>query len=294
LGYLQVGNPLQQRLPATMGSNRSMVNSASTGFLMTTSKFVRAFRMRVSDFIDARNSNPISVPFAVGRCLRIAFVLWIVANQTDGQQQHSGGPEKDPSKERQGPVFAAAETGAKKDLFQRFENWQVVDKYMFRDHGQVVQEEGEFRLSRGDPGTGIRFRRSVLRDNYQVTFAAKRLEGKDFFCGLTFPVGSEHCTLILGGWGGSVVGLSNVDGEPAVENETAKIFSFKSDQWYRIRLRVEPERIRVWIDERDVIQLGRKGRRFSVWWEQEPLQPLGISTWETAGVIRKFDQRSIE
>ena len=49
------------------------------------------------------------------------------------------------------------------------------------------------------------------REDYEVSLEARRLEGTDFFCGLTFPVGKEPCTLIIGGWGGTTVGLSNVD-----------------------------------------------------------------------------------
>ena len=37
--------------------------------------------------------------------------------------------------------------------------------------------------------------------DYELRLEAKRVEGGDFFCGLTFPVGKEYCTLILGGWG---------------------------------------------------------------------------------------------
>ena len=62
-----------------------------------------------------------------------------------------------------------------------------------------------------------------------------RLDGSDFFCSTTFPVGKDPCTLVVGGWGGMVVGLSNVDHEDASENGTTKTMTFKNKRWYRVR-----------------------------------------------------------
>jgi hypothetical protein len=38
------------------------------------------------------------------------------------------------------------------------------------------------------------------------------MQGSDFFAALTFPVNDLFCTLINGGWGGMLVGLSSLDG----------------------------------------------------------------------------------
>lgn len=213
-----------------------------------------------------------------------------------GNRTKSHNPTKSQPATTKAQRAKPAQTHSKgtENAFQQLDSWQVPKIFLFQDHGRVSQEKSEFVLRRGDPATGIRFSRAVLRNNYQITYEAKRVEGSDFFCGLTFPVGREHCTLILGGWGGSLVGLSNVNDEPAVENETANYISFKNDQWYRIRIRVESQRIRASVDGREVISLPRAGRRFSIWWEQEPMRPLGISTWETTGCIRHFDQQAIQ
>ena len=56
--------------------------------------------------------------------------------------------------------------------------------------------------------------------DYEVTLEAMRVDGNDFFCGMTFPAGKDPCTLIVGGWGGTVVGLSSINGMDASENET--------------------------------------------------------------------------
>lgn len=56
--------------------------------------------------------------------------------------------------------------------------------------------------------------------NYELSLEAMRVDGSDFFCGLTFPVGSNFCSFIVGGWGGGVVGLSSLNSEDASQNET--------------------------------------------------------------------------
>lgn len=170
-------------------------------------------------------------------------------------------------------------------------NWEVVSEYMFEDHGSVLFGTDQIVLNGGDPATGIRFRGVVPRDSYEVTFEAQRLVGSDFFCGLTFPIGDEHCTLVLGGWSGTIVGLSNVDDEPAVENLTATSIEFENECWYSVRVVVD-KAIHVWIADRKVIELERGGHRFTLWWEQEEMAPFGIATWGgTTGIIRELRVR---
>ena len=70
-----------------------------------------------------------------------------------------------------------------------------------------------------------------------------RVEGSDFFVGLTFPVRDSHASLIVGGWAGSVVGISSIDGRDASENETTEVMKFKNGQWYKFRLRVRADRL---------------------------------------------------
>ncbi len=64
-----------------------------------------------------------------------------------------------------------------------------------------------------------------------------------------FPVKKSHCSLVLGGWGGSLTGLSSLDGFDASENETTNVMDFKEGQWYKIRLRVTEKKIEAWIDD---------------------------------------------
>ena len=42
-----------------------------------------------------------------------------------------------------------------------------------------------------------------------------------------------------------------------------------------------------------MIDLATEGRKLSVWWEQEPMIPLGISTWETSAAVRNLRMRRL-
>lgn len=167
-------------------------------------------------------------------------------------------------------------------------NWQVVREADFEHHGQVQMNEEAIVLDAGNPATGIRWIGGVPREGYEVTLEAMRVEGSDFFCGMTFPVGDSHCTWIVGGWGGSVVGLSNIDDQHAAENATTSGMMFDSGRWYRLRLRVTPAKIEAWIDGVQKVDQEREGHRFSIWAEQYPVRPFGIATWYTKAALRNM------
>src|SRR5690606_27915457 len=122
---------------------------------------------------------------------------------------------------------------------------------------------------------------------------AQRVDGRDFFCGLTFPVGDSPCTLILGGWGGTVVGLSSVDGLDASENETRTSMEFEAGQWYRILLRVTDREITAYVDDELVVPLENEGRWFSVCPGVTRSRHMGISMWRTPGALRVLRIRSL-
>jgi len=171
--------------------------------------------------------------------------------------------------------------------------WKVVQEIYFKHHGKVYVKDGTIVLEAGSPMTGISWTGEFPRDDYEVTLEAKRVEGGDFFCGMTFPVAESPCTLILGGWGGCVVGLSNIDGLHAAENETTTGVTFENGRWYRVRLRVTPAKIEVWIDDQQMIELARAGHEFTIWDEQDPVKPFGVATWYTTAALRNITLRSV-
>ena len=83
----------------------------------------------------------------------------------------------------------------------------------FGGEGKVTVANGQINLEAGVMLTGITWTGSSFpKTNFEVSLEAKKVDGTDFFCGLTFPVAESHCSLILGGWGGGIVGLSSLDG----------------------------------------------------------------------------------
>jgi hypothetical protein len=104
-------------------------------------------------------------------------------------------------------------------------------------------------------------------------------------------VGDSPLTFIVGGWGGTVVGLSNIDSYSAVENQTTSGMTFVDNRWYRIRLRVTPKKIETWIDDEQKVDLERAGHEFTIWPQQEPGKPLGITSYYTKAALRNLQVR---
>jgi Domain of Unknown Function (DUF1080) len=170
-------------------------------------------------------------------------------------------------------------------------NWQPSK---FHGQGPVTIENGDVILAAGKDLTGITWSGPALpTTNYELTLQARRLEGRDFFAGVTFPVGDSFCSLILGGWGGTVVGLSSINGIDASENTTSQSIDFELQKWYDIRIRVTPEKIDSWLDGKHIIEQALKGNEISVRIEVEPSQPLGIASWRTKAGIRQIRFRRL-
>ena len=171
---------------------------------------------------------------------------------------------------------------------QNLSGWRILDRYDFKRHGPVEVKHGEVILGRGNAATGIALTWGPPRFDYEVSLDAKRIEGSDFFCGMTFPVGEKYLSLIIGGWGGGVTGLSNLNGLSAVENETTGYVDVEQNRWYRIRLRVTKKRVEAWVDDEQIVDVDLADRKLSIWWEQEPVRPFGIATWYTKAALRNI------
>ena len=87
--------------------------------------------------------------------------------------------------------------------------------------GELRFEKPGMVFDFGDPLTIAVYTNALPTVDYEVEIVGRKVEGADFFCGFTFPVSTNHCSLILGGWGGFVTGISSLDGLDASENETA-------------------------------------------------------------------------
>jgi hypothetical protein len=190
-------------------------------------------------------------------------------------------------------LSTAPQPGSWRFLFdgKTLSGWKVTE---FGGIGTASVEEGTIVLGTGNPMSGITWTGdAIARSGYELELDAMRVSGSDIFCGLTFPVEDSHCSLIVGGWGGPIVGLSSLDGLDASENETSTAMSFENHRWYRIRVRVTPDRIRAWIDDKQVVDAGVQGRKVSVRSEMSDSRPLGIASWQTTAALRNIRIRNV-
>jgi hypothetical protein len=178
-----------------------------------------------------------------------------------------------------------------KPLFdgKTLKGWEITD---FAAHGEVKVVDQKLILEMGVM-TGVTYTNPFPKMNYEIELDAMRVDGDDFFCGLTFPVEDKPCSFIVGGWGGGVVGLSSIDGEDAAHNETAKYMQFTKGQWYHIRLRVTPTQIEAWIDKEKMVELTTTDRSLSIRIEMESSKPLGMATWSTTGALSNIRMRTL-
>ncbi|MDB6140329.1 MAG: hypothetical protein JWO94_3401 [Verrucomicrobiaceae bacterium] len=191
----------------------------------------------------------------------------------------------------------AAATGKTFVLFdgKSLDDWQSVDN---GGSGAVEAVDGEMLIRAGESLSGTVYKKAkdLPLMNYELTAEAMRTEGSDFFCGLTFPVGNLNTclTLILGGWGGAVTGISSIDGMDASENNTSSFQRFKDNQWYKVRLRVLPKEIRVWIDDKEVVNTDTEGKKLGL--RPGPIEsyaPLSFTTYQTSAAIRNVKLQSL-
>ncbi len=165
----------------------------------------------------------------------------------------------------------------------------------FAGRGEAQCQQGVLLLNMGNPFTGLNYTNEFPKINYEIALDAMRVMGTDFFCGLTVPVGEGFCSLIVGGWGGALVGISSLDGMDASENETTKFKAFEQGRWYRIRLRVTQGRLQAWIDREKLIDVKTDGRKISLRpGEIEMSAPIGVACWQTTAALREIKFRRVE
>lgn len=174
------------------------------------------------------------------------------------------------------------------------DGWKASD---FAGHGAVEVKNGQIRLEMGAMLTGVNLIKTndLPKSGYELALDAMKIDGSDFFCGLTFVVGDSCCSLIVGGWGGGVVGISSLDGNDASSNETTKFKEFEKNQWFRIRVRVTKEKIEAWLGKEKVVDVLLADRRVGVRpGEIESSQPFGIATYQTTAALRNLQWRPLK
>ncbi len=175
---------------------------------------------------------------------------------------------------------------------ENMEGWKVTD---FAGHGEVKVEDGKLIIGMGAMLTGVNGTHELPRTDYELALDVMKLEGSDFFCGLTFPIGQTNSTLILGGWGGGLVGISSVDGNDASMNETTGFLSFESKRWYRVRVKVTPQKVEAWVGKNKIINLKLEEKRMGMRaGEIEQNGPFGVATYQTSAALRNIQVRTLK
>jgi hypothetical protein len=215
----------------------------------------------------------------------------------------SCGQDSQSAKTPQSPPVAPPPT-AKPDVKEKADEWTSLfdgksfGKWKPTDFGGAAEpkiEDGAFILPVGDTLSGVTHSgEGVPKINYEISLDAKRIDGSDFFCGLTFPVKDKNASLILGGWGGAVCGISSLDGEDASSNSTTKAIGFQNNRWYNVRMRVLENRLQAWLDEEQIVDVDTTGKDIGIRIEVSESCPLGLATYQTTGAIKNIRFRKIE
>lgn len=163
----------------------------------------------------------------------------------------------------------------------------------FGGEGAVELRDGCIQIDMGSPLSGITWTGAPPRGSYELEVVAARRLGTDFFCGLTFPVGADHLTLVLGGWGGTVCGLSSLDGKDAAHNATRTLHRFEPGRDYTVRVRVDANAVSATIDGVPLCSTDLAGHALSLRPEVLLSRPLGLANFATATSVRTVRWRPL-
>ncbi len=242
-------------------------------------------------------------PLLVSRLLVIALVVSLSgcgdkpAKDTAAPKDKDAAPAKDAKdkKDASGTDAGVKDTGVKDKAGPKEESISLFDgktlgkwkSTSFGGEGEVTVKDGQLIIAAGSPLSGVTWQGDPpAKINYEISLEAQRVEGSDFFLALTVPVKEDYISLVLGGWGGTVVGLSSLDGQDASENEYTKYQNFKMGQWYKVRMVVKEKQIQVFIDGETIIDATLADRKITTRIEVDLSKPLGIATYSTMGAYR--------
>jgi hypothetical protein len=68
---------------------------------------------------------------------------------------------------------------------------------------------------------------------------------------------------------------------------------FQSGRWYDVRIRVTPEKIQAWLDNRQIIDVDVKDNEISTRIEMDQSKPIGVASWRTKAALRDIKIRHL-
>lgn len=161
------------------------------------------------------------------------------------------------------------------------------------DEGAVTVQNGEITLHPGQPMTGVRLDAQAWKNagipstRYAIEYEAMRVEGNDFFGTVTFPVADSHVSLVVGGWGGTLVGISSIDDMDASENATTGNAFFKNNRWHQVRIEVHDDELRAWINGKLFVSTSTRGHKLGLRaGDIQKCTPFGFASYATLARVR--------
>jgi len=169
--------------------------------------------------------------------------------------------------------------------------WKVSN---FGGEGEISIKDGSVFFDYGNPMTGLTYTGKTPKVNFEVELEAMKVDGNDFFVGLTVPYNDTHMSLILGGWGGVTCGVSSFDYADASENDTTFVKLFHKKRWYKVKFQVMQSRVRVFIDGKMLVDKEIDGNKVHTRPEIDPSKPFGIAAFETQTMYKNIYIRKIK
>jgi Domain of Unknown Function (DUF1080) len=150
----------------------------------------------------------------------------------------------------------------------------------------------------GKPLSGIAYTNSFPTMSYEVKMDAMRKEGGDFFVAMTLPIETNACTIVIGGWGGGLCGISSIEYMDASENPYSSGLALTNNVWYTLRVRVTPGLLEVFLNdtlytakvtfEKSSLFTLRSGS------DIDKTLPFGLATYETHALWRNLTVSTIK
>src|SRR4051812_8194312 len=192
----------------------------------------------------------------------------------------------------------AATRPADKDVIELFDgktlkNWKATD---FGGEGECKVENGQIVVGAGSTLSGVNWTGGPLpKVDYEIELDAMKLNGSDFFLALTFPYKESHASIVLGGWGGSLVGISSINGNDAANNEYTRVREFPKNKWVHVKLRVTADKIKVWLDKEEeaILDVDTKDVQIGLRADIDAARPLGLSTFQTAAAYKNITLKKL-
>lgn len=174
------------------------------------------------------------------------------------------------------------------------DGWKPFTKTEYSKGGKVEVKENSIHIAEGFPYSYIQWKGKFPKENYEVFLRTMKPDGNDIFCGILFPVGTNYCSLVLGGWGNSITGLSCIDNMAAADNEYAVMNSYTTNKWYKVTLRVTGTNIMTWVGGKKLIDVDRSKHEISPYFGLEMMAPFGVFTFGTPGAFEEISVRRLE